>query len=93
MLRRKQLLTKHGYVPITVRGSKKAAELNQYNQVVVRFIRGKDYDPSALEAFKNKRIAGHGYLTDPDQVFRLADAGIIRTEELGSDQVARGGRR
>ncbi|HXY13172.1 MAG TPA: hypothetical protein VEI26_01585 [Terriglobales bacterium] len=58
-----------------------------------RFIRGKDHDPSALEAFRGKRIAGHRYLTDPDAVFTLADAGIIKTEELGSDQVARGGRK
>ena len=91
--RRKRLLTEDGYITITVRGSKKAAELNQFNVAVDRFIRGEDHDPSALESFKGKRIAGLRYLTDPDKVFRLADAGIIRTEELGSDQVARGGRK
>jgi hypothetical protein len=90
--RRKRVLTEDGYITVTVRGSKKAAELNQYNQIVTRFIRGKDHDPSALLAFKGKRIAGRLYLTDPDKVFRLADAGLIRTDELGSDQVARGGR-
>jgi hypothetical protein len=93
LARRKQLLTEQGYITITVRGSKQAAELNQYNQVVNHFVRGKDHDPSALVAFKDKRITGHSYLTDPDKVFRLADAGLIRTDELGSDQVARGGRR
>ncbi|HZR63960.1 MAG TPA: hypothetical protein VFA85_02375 [Terriglobales bacterium] len=91
--RGKQLLTEDGYERIVVRGSKKAAELNRYNQVVARFIRGKDKDPSALAEFERKRIAGHRYLTDPDKVFRLADAGIIKTDELGSDQVSRGGRR
>ena len=93
LARRKRFLTEDGYITVTVRGSKKAAELNQYNQTVTRFIRDKDHDPSALLAFKGKRIAGRPYLTDPDKVFRLADAGLIRTDELGSDQVARGGRR
>jgi hypothetical protein len=90
--RRKRLLTEDGYITVTVLGSRKAAELNQYNQIVTRFVRGKDHDPSALLAFKGKRIAGRPYLTDPDKVFTLADAGLIRTDELGSDQVARGGR-
>jgi hypothetical protein len=61
--------------------------------VVDRFILGKDHDPSALQSFKGKRISGHPYLTDPDKVFRLADAGLIKTEELGSDQVVRGGKK
>ena len=91
--RRKSLLTEDGYVTITVRGSKKATELNQYNQVVDRFIHGKDHDPSGLEYFTGKRISGHPYVTDPDKVFRLADAGLIRTEELGSDQVVRRGKK
>lgn len=90
--RRKQLLTEYGYVTITVRGSKKAGELNHYNQAVAAFIRGKDHDPSGLQAFRGKRVSGHPYLTDPDLVFRLADAGLIKTDELGSDQVARGGK-
>jgi hypothetical protein len=91
--RRKALLAENGYIMITVRGSKKAAELDRYNQIVDHLIHGKDHDPSALEAFKDKRISGHPYLTDPDKVFRLADAGLIKTEELGSDQVARGGKK
>jgi hypothetical protein len=92
--RRKLLLTEDGYVPITVIGSKKAGELNQFNQVVARLVDpAGNYDPSGLDFFKGKRIAGHPYLTDPDLVFRLADAGLIKTEELGSDQVARGGRK
>ena len=94
LLRRKLLLAEDGYIPITVVGSKKAGELNRFNQVVARLVdpRG-EHDPSDLESFKGKRIAGHAYLTDPDLVFRLANAGVIRTEELGSDQVARGGRK
>jgi hypothetical protein len=93
LFRRKALLTADGYVMIRVRGSKKADELNRYNQIVDRFIHGKDHDPSALESFEKKRISGHPYLTDPDKVFRLGDAGLIKTEELGSDQVARGGKK
>ena len=86
------LLTEDGYIPITVIGSKKAGELNRFNQVVARLVGPKgDHDPSDLEYFEGKRIAGHPYLTDPDLVFRLADAGLIRTDELGSDQVTRGG--
>ena len=92
--RRKLLLTEDGYIPITVIGSKKAGELNQFNQVVARLVDPKgDYDPSNLEFFKGKRIAGHPYLTDPDLIFRLGDAGLLKTEELGSDQLARGGRK
>ncbi len=92
--RRKLLLTEDGYVSITVIGSRKAGELNRFNLVVSRLVDPKgDHDPSDLEFFKGKRIAGHPYLTDPDLIFRLADAGLIRTEELGSDQVARGGRK
>src|SRR5215472_16203318 len=34
--RRKLLLTEDGYLPITVVGSKKAGELNRFNQVVAR---------------------------------------------------------
>lgn len=94
LARRKLLLTESGYIPITVVGSKKAGELNRFNQVVARFVDpGGEHDPSDLESFKGKRIAGHAYLTDPDLVFRLANTGLIRTEELGSDQIARGGRR
>jgi len=75
-------------------GSRKAGELNRFNQVVARLVDPKgDYDPSDLGFFKGKRIGGHPYLTDPDLVFRLADAGLIKTDELGSDQVARGGRK
>jgi len=90
--RRKLLLTEDGYLRVTVLGSKKAAELNQFNQIVARLVEGKG-DPSELEFFTGRRIAGHPYLTDIGAILRLADAGVIRVEELGSDQVVRGGPR
>jgi len=105
--RRRSLLTEDGYVSIVVKGSTKSSELSRYNTIVEHLLNpdkaakrlglskeevfGQALDD--LKDFKGKRIAGKPYLTDPDLVFRLADFGIIKTEELGSDQVARGGRR
>jgi hypothetical protein len=105
--RQRSLLTEDGYVSIIVKGSKKSSELSRYNTIVEHLVNPEklakrsglskeEVFGQALDDFKefsDKRIAGKPYLTDPDLVFRLADFGIIKTEELGSDQVARGGRR
>jgi hypothetical protein len=80
------LLTTRGYIPIVVRGSKKASELGRYNYAVTQFLRGKAHDPSWLAEFAGKSIAGHPYLTDPHAVFQLGHAGVPQDSGLGSDQ-------
>jgi hypothetical protein len=105
--RRRKHLTDKGYIDIVVKGSKKSSELSRYNLVLTylvtptRFAKRLGLTPDQvfqdalheLKGFENQRITGHKYLTNPDEIFRLADAGIITDEELGSDQVQRGGRK
>lgn len=105
--RKRSLLTENGYISIVVKGSTKSSELSRYNTIVEHLVNpekavkrlglskeevfGQALDD--LKEFRGKRIAGKPYLTNPNLVFRLADFGVIKTEELGSDQIARGGRR
>jgi hypothetical protein len=107
LLRHRELLTEDGYISIIVKGSKTSSELSRYNAIVEQLVNPEKYAKRLglskddvfgqalddLKDFKGKRIGGKPYLTDPEQVFRLADFDVIKTEELGSDQVSRGGRR
>ena len=72
--------TPTGSVPEKVRGSKEASQLGKYMSVVGKYLRTGDV--KALRKFKDKSIANHPLITDPELLTALAQAGALTLDEI-----------
>jgi hypothetical protein len=77
-----------GYVPVSVRSPKQAHLASKHLIAVGRFLRTGDNE--LLKPFTGKSVGGVELLTDPDRLRELADAGLVRLDNLYRQN--RGGR-
>ena len=84
-----------GYVPVVVHSSKQAQLASRHLIAVGRFVgqipSRRAGDAELLKNFVGKRVGGVEFLTDPDRLRELADAGLVKLDALYRDN--RGGRR
>lgn len=80
--RRRRMLvpTTLGTTAITVRGSKQASLLGRYMSAVGYYLRTGG--TKALAEFKGASIGGHGFITDPETLNILAEAGSLQLERI-----------
>lgn len=69
-----------GYQPVVVRSSKQAHIAADHLIAVGRFLRTGDTE--WLKPFIGKRVGGVELLTDPDRLYELADADLVRLDSL-----------
>jgi hypothetical protein len=69
-----------GYQPAVVRSSKQAHIAADHLIAVGRFLRTGDTE--WLKPFVGKRVGGVELLTDPDRLYELADADLVRLDSL-----------
>jgi hypothetical protein len=69
-----------GNAPVRIRGSKKASELGKYMSAVGRYLRTGDVE--ALAGFEGKSMGGHAFITNPDLLSSLAQAGALTLDEI-----------
>jgi hypothetical protein len=79
-LRKLNVLSFDGYVPVVVRSSKQAKLDSRHLIAVSRFLRTGDTE--LLNPFVGKRVGGVELLTDPNRLHELADAGLIKLDAL-----------
>ena len=79
-LRKLNVLSFDGYMPVVVRSSKQAKLDSRHLIAVSRFLRIGDTD--LLKPFVGKRVGGVELLTDPDRLRELAEAGLIKLDAL-----------
>ncbi len=87
-LRKLNVLSFDGYVPVVVRSSKQAKLDSRHLIAVSRFLRTGDTD--LLKPFIGMRVGGVELLTDPDRLREFADAGLVKLDALYRQN--RGGR-
>ncbi|MBK6781763.1 MAG: hypothetical protein IPG75_19820 [Gemmatimonadetes bacterium] len=79
-----RLLTEQGVTVADVRSSKVASRLSKYWGAVDHYLRTGDR--TRLRPYEGKRLRAGGhlfdFLTDPDLLARLAEAGEVRFEDL-----------
>lgn len=78
--RRMKLPTRHGFEPITVRGSRLASLLGRYTSAVGHFLQTGDVD--RLQEFEGRKLNKHPLITDPEILTELAEAGELQLDEL-----------
>ena len=83
------VLSSEGYVPVTVRSSKRTQLASEHLVAVSRFLRTGDTE--WLKPFVGKRVGGIELLTEPGRLRELADAGLVKLDGLYRNN--RGGRR
>ncbi len=75
-----------GYVPVSVRSSKQAHLASEHLIAVGKFIgqipSGQAGTTELLKPFIGKSVGGVGLLTDPDRLYELAEAGLIKLDAL-----------
>jgi hypothetical protein len=79
-LRKLNVLSFDGYVPVVVRSSKQAKLDSRHLIAVSQFLRTGDTE--LLKPFVGKRVGGVELLTDPNRLHELADAGLIKLDAL-----------
>jgi len=79
-LRKLNVLSFDGYVPVVVRSSKQAKLDSRHLIAVSRFLRTGDTE--LLKPFVGKRVGGVELLTDSNRIHELADAGLIKLDAL-----------
>jgi hypothetical protein len=78
---RVQVLTNHGALSITARGSRQRELAGQHRATVLRVLRNEE-PPTALEAYRGKKIGGHELISDYELLSSFAQAGDVG--QLGS---------
>ena len=68
------------YQPVVVRSSKQAHLAAEHLVAVGRFLRTGDTE--WLKPFVGKRVGGVELLTDPDRLYELADADLVKLDAL-----------
>jgi len=71
-----QVLTREGTLNVTARGSRQRELAGQHRATVLRVLRGEE-PPTALEAYRGKKIGGHELLSDYELLSSFAHAGDI----------------
>ncbi len=71
-----EVVTDLGAVVVNARGSRER-ELAGRHRSVFNQVLGRELPSSALEEFRNKRVGGHKLISDPDQLFTLAEGGEL----------------
>ena len=79
-MRQMFVITPLGFVPVRIRGSRKASLLGQHAAAVQHFLRTGD--DAALSAFQGKSVAGYPLIIDTDVLSDLARAGALRLDDL-----------
>jgi hypothetical protein len=69
-----------GYRPVVVRSSKQAHLAAEHLVAVGRFLRTGDTE--WLKPFAGRRVGGVELLTDPDRLYELADADLVKLDAL-----------
>src|SRR5215472_11184733 len=69
-----KFLTERGNIWINVRDSRDATLASDYMNAVKKYLYG---DESALARFRGKRLGRHRFVTDPEILDELADAGEL----------------
>lgn len=69
-----------GYLPVSVRSSKQAHFVSEHLSAVNRFLRTGESE--GLKPFVGKRVGGIELLTDLDRLYELADAGLVKLDNL-----------
>ena len=82
------VLSFDGFEPVVVRSWKQAQVASEHLIAVARFLRTGDTE--WLKPFVGKSAGGVELLTDPDRLRELADAGLVRLDNLYRQN--RGGR-
>ena len=77
-----RMLTTEGVVDLYVDNIDSASLIGQHWNAVQRALEG---DPSELEEFEDWTIRGHAFMTDPDQIERLARIGELDIEDIYED--------
>jgi hypothetical protein len=77
-------ITPEGTIPITVKDSRTASRIAEHMNAVRAFTHAGNLSP--LEAFKGESFVADGvtytFVTDPEILGRLADAGVLSIEGL-----------
>ena len=79
-LRKLNVLSFDGYVPVVVRSSKQAKLDSRHLFAVSRFLRTGNTE--LLKPFMGKRVGGVELLTNPNRLRELADAGLVKLDAL-----------
>jgi hypothetical protein len=75
-----RVLSSEGYVPLEARSWKQAQIASEHLIAVNRFL--KTGDTEWLKPFVARRVGGVELLTDPDRLYELGDAGMIKLDAL-----------
>jgi hypothetical protein len=84
LLRTLNVLTPSGTVAVTVRASGTASRIAEYMNAVRTYVNKGELSALARFSGKSFRASGASYtfVTDPDTLERLADAGVMAIEQL-----------
>jgi hypothetical protein len=81
------VLSSEGYVTVVVRSWKQAQIASEHLIAVNRFL--KTGDTEWLKPFVGRHVAGVELLTDPDRLYELGDAGMVKLDSLYRDNRGR----
>jgi len=90
LARRVRFLTPDGNIALTVRDSRVASKIARHQSAVNQYLRGKG--TRALGAFEGQSVrvdgARYAFVTDPETIEHLANAGEVSFEDLYVETIA-----